>query len=419
MNTIRSTQLKPVLSVLVFAGTVAAPVSAQTVLHYWDMESTADVVGGLSTSTIGSPDLSLHATYGAAYAGSNQSLNTVLGGLPSGGGFLSADVHDGVNATAMDFGTGDFSFSYWAYDDATDGDIRGARIFDNLDDMATGIQLGTNATNEFNLRIDDDMGGSTISNNTLAIQMPVNVWVHVAVNVDRGGGALEIYFNGVSQGTAPLTSGATAAVQPTQDFQIGVINGGTTPSTAQQSGLDDLAFYDSLLSQSDISGLASGTLTPLDFGAQSAGTAYCFGDSTGGFCPCAGFGAPGEGCLNTGGTGATMVGSGSTLMSLDTLQFQITGVPGAKPGLVLRGDNQVVAPAGDGILCTSGNSMRSHVQVTVAGQTTYTDFNGSGFGAISNLGTPTNFQFWYRDTTNPCSGAGFNFTNGVSVTYLP
>ncbi|MFT7485534.1 MAG: plastocyanin, partial [Candidatus Paceibacteria bacterium] len=153
--------------------------------------------------------------------------------------------------------------------------------------------------------------------------------------------------------------------------------------------------------------------------AGSAGMAYCFGDGSGAACPCGANGGTGEGCANTSGSGATLSGSGSTSFSSDSLQLHIVGVPGSKPGLILRGDNQIANPAGDGILCTAGGSQRSHVQITSSGATTYTDFNGAGFGSVANMGSPTNFQFWYRDPTNTCSGAGFNFSNGLSVDYLP
>ena len=53
------------------------------------------------------------------------------------------------------------------------------------------------------------------------------------------------------------------------------------------------------------------------------------------------------------------------------------------------------------------------------GATNFTDFNGAPFGSVANLGTATNFQFWYRDPGNTCSGAGFNLTNGWTVTYQP
>jgi len=149
-------------------------------------------------------------------------------------------------------------------------------------------------------------------------------------------------------------------------------------------------------------------------------TPYCFGDGSGATCPCNAFGGAGEGCLNTSGGGAVLSGAGLVSMANDTFEVHVAGVPGSKPGLLLRGNNQVAIPAGDGILCTAGGSQRSHVQVTQNGSTIYTNFNGASFGAVSNgIGVQTNFQFWYRDPSNGCSGAGFNFTNAVSVIYTP
>ncbi|MFT7487244.1 MAG: hypothetical protein ACI9F9_003104, partial [Candidatus Paceibacteria bacterium] len=101
----------------------------------------------------------------------------------------------------------------------------------------------------------------------------------------------------------------------------------------------------------------------------------------------------------------------------DTFQLHVSGVPGSKPGLVLRGDNQVALPVGDGILCSVGNSQRSHVQITSAGSTDFVDWNGQGFSSVANVGTETNFQFWYRDPAGSCSGQGFNFSNGLSVLF--
>jgi hypothetical protein len=156
-----------------------------------------------------------------------------------------------------------------------------------------------------------------------------------------------------------------------------------------------------------------------DSNSSAPGVPYCFGDGSGISCPCSALGSAGEGCLNTSGAGALLSASGSASLSSDTFALNISGVPGAKPGLVLRGNNQVAVPAGDGILCTTGGSQRSHVQTTVAGATTFTDFNGAPFGSVANAGVATQFQFWYRDPSNQCSGAGFNFSNGWSVTYQP
>ncbi len=164
-------------------------------------------------------------------------------------------------------------------------------------------------------------------------------------------------------------------------------------------------------------GIVSETL--INFQTGGGIDAFCFGDGSGATCPCSLFGAAGAGCANTGGPGATMTGSGTPSFSNDTLSFSITGVPGNKPGLLLRGNNQVSVLAGDGILCIAGGSQSSQVQVTIAGSTVFTDFSGGGFGSVANPSAPTNFQFWYRDPQNSCSGAGFNFTNGVSVVYSP
>ncbi len=150
---------------------------------------------------------------------------------------------------------------------------------------------------------------------------------------------------------------------------------------------------------------------------DNTGSAYCFGDGTGAACPCSGFGGLGEGCVNTGGTGVTLRALGNASVSSDTLRFDVAGAPGAKPGLLLRGNNQIANPIGDGIICTAGMSQRSQVQVTAAGVTSFTDFNGAGFGSVANLGAPTNFQFWYRDPMATCSGSGFNFSNAWTVTY--
>ena len=222
---------------------LASTASAQTLTNYWDFSSTNDSVGGVTAIAVGTPDMSVHATYGEAYTGSGASLNTVLG-LQD---YLIADTHDGAMPLALDFGTGDFSFSYWTYDDNSDLNTKGPRIFDMLATTTTGVQLGTNATNIYNLRIDTDTGTSAISNNTLTtLSLTPNAWVHVAVNVDRANNQYEIFFDGVSQGTVPLVS--AGAIFATKDMDIGTINSEGAQSQTETAGLDDLAFYTGLLS---------------------------------------------------------------------------------------------------------------------------------------------------------------------------
>lgn len=155
----------------------------------------------------------------------------------------------------------------------------------------------------------------------------------------------------------------------------------------------------------------------------TSGTPYCVGDGTGAACPCGNNGAAGQGCANSSGGGATMSGSGSASMSNDTLAFTIAGVAGAKPGLLLRGNNQVNGGlgngVGDGLICAAGGSQRSQVQITDAsGATTFSAWNGNGLGSVANaIGTPTYFQFWYRDPMGGPCNTGFNFSNAWDVTY--
>lgn len=145
------------------------------------------------------------------------------------------------------------------------------------------------------------------------------------------------------------------------------------------------------------------------------GDPYCFGTG----CPCANEDTA-AGCANSSGGGATLTAAGLPSVASDSVVFDVAGTPASKPGLLLRGDNQVSTLAGDGLLCTSGNSQRSQVQVTDAtGAATFADWNGAGFGSVANVGGLTSFQFWYRDPDNPCTGEGFNFSNGWALTYYP
>ena len=146
-------------------------------------------------------------------------------------------------------------------------------------------------------------------------------------------------------------------------------------------------------------------------------TSYCLGDGTGAACPCANSGAIGQGCANSTGRGAQLLASGLPSFSADTFQLHATSTPASTLGLILRGDNVVSIPAGDGLLCTSGASQRSQVQLTASGVTTFNDFLGSRFGATAKHGSPTHYQFWYRDAAGTCSGARFNSSNALSVTF--
>ena len=166
----------------------------------------------------------------------------------------------------------------------------------------------------------------------------------------------------------------------------------------------------------DVGSFTSWTLSGNGAGGGNTGFAYCSGDGTGGVCPCAAFGGPGEGCLTTSGTGARLLGTGNAAVGADTLLLSVTGGPPNRPGIFFQGNNQLSGGngnfAGDGLLCTAGGTVRYEVNpLDPAGATGQT-----GFGAQAGVGQTRNYQYWFRDTANPCGGL-FNFTNGWSVTW--
>ena len=400
---------------------LASTAAAQTTLNYWDFSSLNDSVGGVVGSATGTPDLSIHPTYGEAYPGSGASLNTILGALGSGvgGGVIDADVFD-TAPTAMNFGTASFSFTYWVFDDfAGDGDVRGPRPFDCLAASLTeGLQFATNTAGVLNLRLDDDAGNSVLSNSTITLTYPQNTWTHMAFNVDRVAQTVTIYVDGVNSASYSIAA-LTGGIAPSQDLRIGGINFADNAGGAQNQGLDDLAFYDDLLSQSQISGLAAATLTPLDFGGGISS-----------FCDPADNNSTGFPTVMSGNFG-TGVGSG--------LHLEATQGPPTQFGyfLIGTGVSDPGTPISDGHLClsvtggntfgrynVSGGALNSIGQFDAGGvlqNMVGTSTVGSGFdvpttvpsiGGTITAGSTWHFQLWHRED----AGAS-NFSNGLTVNF--
>ncbi len=168
--------------------------------------------------------------------------------------------------------------------------------------------------------------------------------------------------------------------------------------------------------------LGSSAVRTYDAGTSVSGSGYCFGDGSGTACPCGAIGPANAGCPNSQGPGAVLTGSGAAVVSSDSFQLAVSGVTG--PCLVVQGLNQVGGgggnPAGEGLLCTAGASLRSQVQSPLAGTTTFADFLGGPFGAVAFAGgQATHYQCWYRDPANTCSGGGFNFSSAWTVVWTP
>lgn len=185
--------------------------------------------------------------------------------------------------------------------------------------------------------------------------------------------------------------------------------------------------YNGIFINDQLGSSAIPTIITIKQADENTGSALCFGDGTGANCPCGASGNPGEGCANTGGMGgATLAASGDGNFTADTFGLQVSGIPGSRPGLCMKGTNQLGGGngvlSGDGLLCI-GSQIRSQVILSDAsGTLDMTNWKGQAFGTYpgaANVGTPTYYQWWYRDPGNTCSGQGFNFTNAWGLTWTP
>ncbi len=121
---------------------------------------------------------------------------------------------------------------------------------------------------------------------------------------------------------------------------------------------------------------------------------------------------------NSTGPGASMDWSGSVSASANNLVIKVSGAAASIPGLFFFGDDQVQLPFGDGSLCVGGNSRRLPVVFSdPAGSASYAlDLSNPALpSSLIGAADTWNFQFWFRD--NAFAGTGFNFSDGLQVTF--
>jgi len=177
---------------------------------------------------------------------------------------------------------------------------------------------------------------------------------------------------------------------------------------------------------SDELDIANGTSQDLDNDGIpddcASGTSFCFGDSSGAFCPCGNFGGTGEGCANGTGAGALMTSTGSNSVSAADFGLAAANLIPSQPGLYFQGNNAVNGGQGnafgDGLRCAGGGVIRLQVRFANAAGTSATSANLVAQGGVA-AGDLKRYQLWYRDpNTSPC-GAGFNLSNGIELVFTP
>lgn len=150
---------------------------------------------------------------------------------------------------------------------------------------------------------------------------------------------------------------------------------------------------------------------------------YCFGVSN---CPCGNNGAAGRGCANsTSANGLGLEAVGAASVGNDSLLLYLHGVP---PGPVayfqgtLRENGGLGTAFGDGLFCAGGNNVRLKSNFAI-GPLQAIPAAGhppiSTQGQVPAAGGTRTYQAWYRDLGSFCTGATFNWTNGIEIAWVP
>ncbi len=150
--------------------------------------------------------------------------------------------------------------------------------------------------------------------------------------------------------------------------------------------------------------------------------AYCFGDGSGTPCPCANHGAPGEGCANSTGLGATLAASGSNSLSAGDLVLQASQLEPSQPGLYFQAQNDVNGGLGvafgDGLRCAGGSVVRIQIRTASAAGDSSTALDVGAAGGVAP-GDVRRYQVWYRNPNSSACGSSFNLTHGLAIVWAP
>jgi hypothetical protein len=163
----------------------------------------------------------------------------------------------------------------------------------------------------------------------------------------------------------------------------------------------------------------AGAIYDIPQGGPTSG--FCYG--TNAACPCNNGGAATNGCANSQvAQGAHLGATGVARVSADTLVLQASQMPSPSTCLYFQGSGTNAHAVGDGWMCAGGGLVRLGVKANVNGASTF----GGGLdplvsvkGAVPADGGTRYYQVWYRDNHAFCMAETFNFTNAVSVVWVP
>lgn len=160
--------------------------------------------------------------------------------------FDGSDTVENCTPTSA-FSGGEMTMCFWMYPHDTsnrNGVINGNTGDSGDDRWDVEIQSG---------QIRHDNHGSSSDNNDL-FSVSTDTWIHIAIVWDANNGSLEAYKNG---SLSSDISTATYPIDGNDDITLGIYKDNT--SRQYDGYLDDLRFYDRLLSESEIDVIASGS----------------------------------------------------------------------------------------------------------------------------------------------------------------
>ncbi|MCE9595336.1 MAG: hypothetical protein K8S98_14210 [Planctomycetes bacterium] len=124
--------------------------------------------------------------------------------------------------------------------------------------------------------------------------------------------------------------------------------------------------------------------------------------------------------VNSTGSAATARASGYASFVANDLNLIADHVPANKPAMFMTSQTQAQIPFGNGFQCVGSPIKRVGAPTPAsAGGVVDVDFSiqASPWSSLIAVGSTWNFQCWFRDVAG--GGSGFNFSDGLQVTFIP
>lgn len=242
----------PILVGMVALLPLTAP-GAALVQNYWDFEGNFNDKVGSANGSAGSE---VTTTTGHGGSGTASTYPSTL----SGGGAFDSDGYTDIAPTVPSSGTNAFSMSYW-FKIADDSSTNPRGIFDfsgNGGDGPQSLYIGSN--NSIAFRVDGTTGGGAALYNNGGTGFEDGQWHFVAATYDPSNG-IELHVDGF--GVDGSNGSTYGTINWDADQYLGAFNVNDSETARGLDGsLDDVAIYSGILSESEITGLANGSLTP-------------------------------------------------------------------------------------------------------------------------------------------------------------